>query len=98
MGDPETTFTPIRPEEIKTNPKPKAYHVNPLQRKLVVMNCQLLTNKKFALNTLLSSVQPDIIIGTESWLTKDHLNSEYFPPNYNVYRNDRPDRGGGVLS
>jgi hypothetical protein len=44
-------------------------------------------------------LKPDIICATESWLkvlkpgvnpTKDAIKScEIFPPNYNVYRNDR---------
>ena len=52
-------------------------------------------------------LKPDIICATESWLkgvkpgvnpTKDAIkSSEIFPPNYNVYRNDRGTLGGGVF-
>lgn len=41
----------------------------------------------------------DLIFLTETWLTSDFLDSELFPPRYDVYRRDRPGgaRGGGVL-
>ena len=51
--------------------------------------------------------KPDIIIGTESWLegiqpgkapSKSAIkNSEVFPENYQVFRNDRDSKGGGVF-
>jgi hypothetical protein len=57
--------------------------------------------------TALLYLKPDIICTTQSWLkgvkpgvdpTKDTLkSSEIFPPNYNVYRNDRGTLGVGVL-
>ena len=44
------------------------------------------------------SVQPDIVIGTETWLSKDIKSSELFPDSYTVYRKDRDGtKGGGVL-
>lgn len=47
----------------------------------------------------LHQVKPDIIVGTESWLTSDITNSEIFPKDrYNIYRKDRTGRkGGGVF-
>lgn len=41
----------------------------------------------------------DIICITETWLNSSHSSSDYFPTNYNVYRNDRASRtrGGGCL-
>ena len=52
-------------------------------------------------------IKPDIICGSESWLkgvkpgkppTNDAIkNSEIFPENYNVFRNDRGTLGGGVF-
>ena len=35
---------------------------------------------------------PDIILGSETWLTADISSSEIFPPNYNVFRKDRSNR------
>ena len=52
-------------------------------------------------------LKPDIMFGTDSWLKgiKPKQNprhdtiksSQVFPPNYNVYRNDRRTLGGGVF-
>jgi hypothetical protein len=61
------------------------------------MNCQSVVNKATELQTLLASVEPDIVIATESWLRPDIANPEIFPPNYNVYRKDRQGTGGGVF-
>ena len=57
--------------------------------------------------TALEYIKPDIICGTESWLrgkkpgkpySKSAIqNSEIFPDNYTVFRNDRSSRGGGVF-
>ena len=50
--------------------------------------------------TLLETVCPDIILGTETWLSPDICSSEIFDEclGYDVHRNDRPDNPhGGVL-
>lgn len=47
---------------------------------------------------IIDSYNPNIIIGTETWLTESVQSSEIFPSSYNVYRKDRRDAvGGGVL-
>ena len=65
-------------------------------RKHYTVNSNL---KILNLHDLINSEHPDIIIGTETWLTPDVLNNEIFPPklNYIVYRKDRTDGYGGVL-
>ena len=40
---------------------------------------------------------PDVIIGTETWLNENTHSSELFPPSYCVIRKDRSDVYGGVL-
>jgi hypothetical protein len=48
----------------------------------------------------METVQPDVIIGTETWLTKDIGNGEIFPAElgFDVIRRDREgDAHGGVL-
>ena len=43
-------------------------------------------------------VKPDVIIGTESWLKLKHLNSDFFPSEFDVHRKDRIGKtGGGVF-
>ena len=46
---------------------------------------------------MVDSVKPDIIVGTESWLRPDIMNSEIFPSNYTVYCCDGDTSGGGVF-
>ena len=42
--------------------------------------------------------KPDIIIGTETWLSPEINNAELLLDKYNIYRKDRSGkRGGGVL-
>ena len=41
--------------------------------------------------------KPDIVAVSETWLTPDVLNSEFFPEVYHVFRKDRSDGYGGVL-
>ena len=66
--------------------------------KIIIINFQSITNKKEAVLDMLESVKPDIIIGTETWLSNDVNNSELFPVElYEVEREDRQDGHGGVL-
>ena len=47
--------------------------------------------------SLVSLTNPDIIVGTESWLTPAVNSSKFFPSIYNIYRHDHPDGCGGVF-
>jgi hypothetical protein len=74
---------------------------------IMTVNCRSIKDKRAEFETTLHYLKPDIICATESWLkgvkpgvnpTKDTIKScEIFPPNYNVYRNDRGTLGEGVL-
>jgi len=62
------------------------------------MNYQSIKNKTANLENLIQAVQPDIIIGNESWLHDNIQSSEVFPADYNIYRKDRKsDAHGGVF-
>ena len=61
------------------------------------LNFQSIKNKKAETLNIIDSYNPDIIIGTETWLNDSVHNSEIFPPNYNIYRRDWRDGFGGVL-
>ena len=63
----------------------------------IVLNFQSIRNKKASLLNLIDSANPDLIIGSETWLKPTEHSSEFFPPNYVVYRKDRPDGYGGCL-
>ena len=70
--------------------------------KALVINFQSIRNKKAELATCLEVDDPDVLIGTETWLD-DSINScEIFPSNYSVFRKDRQTNAkgtahGGVL-
>ncbi|KAJ8313130.1 hypothetical protein KUTeg_009317, partial [Tegillarca granosa] len=63
------------------------------------MNCQSIRNKRTDLTECIDYFKPDVILGTESWLSIEHKNAEIFPEGYhkNVYRKDRNKNGGGVF-
>ncbi len=63
------------------------------------MNANGLRSKAPMLQTAVNYVKPDVIIGSESKLSKDIKNAEVFPPGYqkDVIRKDRNERGGGVF-
>ena len=96
-GLPKATSSPIKQTYIKRAQKKET----PL--KILTINFQSIKNKKAELDEIISSVQPEIILGTETWLSSDILSSEFFPANdYTVYRKDRPPSNnnqsyGGVL-
>jgi exonuclease III len=46
---------------------------------------------------LVYSEDPDIVCVNETWLNEDIKNSEILHSGYNIFRNDRESRGGGVL-
>ena len=46
---------------------------------------------------MLERDNPDIVVGTETWLKPDVSNAEIFPSSYTIYRKDRADSYGGVI-
>lgn len=98
--------TPLSSPQITSTPKKaikRPTNKSNIQRglKVINVNCRSIRNKKAEFENLIHTVSPDIVVGTESWLTSDILDSEVFPVNlgYNVFRRDRdaPCRGGGVF-
>ena len=67
------------------------------------INCYHLTAKVAELDNLIQTTRPDIVFGTESWLTPSISNTEVFPNGFTVYRRDRPqgewdkESGGGIF-
>ena len=89
-GVPMYTSSPV-PKQNKGN------NIN-LPLRIVNINFQSIKNKKPEFLNLIDSVKPDIIIGTESWLTSDVYSSEIFPPSFTIFRKDRQhQKGGGVF-
>ena len=75
--------------------------------RILNVNCQKIQSKRAELQTAIQYIKPDVIFCTESWLTGTKpgknpnpggiASSEVFPPDYNVFRNDRNQFGGGVF-
>ena len=61
------------------------------------INFQSSKNKDCEFQAFLAKENPDVIIGTETWLNSSVKTCEYFNPNYSVFRRDRLDGYGGVL-
>ena len=61
------------------------------QQKLKILNVyfQSVVNKVANHHCLVETERPDVIIGTESWLSPDIKDSEIFPEDYTSYRADR---------
>ena len=66
---------------------------------MLLVNFQSIRNKKPDLIALINAHKPDVLAGTETWLTPDVKNGEIIPPEleYTIYRKDRPDGYGGVM-
>ena len=65
--------------------------------KLAIANFCAVTNKQSELVTFLNLHDIDILCGIVSHLDETILNSELFPQNFNIFRNDRNIHGGGVF-
>ena len=61
------------------------------------INFQSIKMKQCRLSNILESVNPDIVIGTETWLDSNIKDPEIFPSGYKLHRKDRTSNGGGVL-
>ena len=74
----------------KPNSKDKPRHfVN-----VMVINFQSVWGKAAELAVCLDNHQPDILIGTETWLSGSISNSEILPSNYTLIHKDRKDAFG----
>ena len=72
----------------------------PKNLKVLNINFQSIVNKVQEFCCLVDTENPDIVVGTESWLQPDISSSEIFPEGYQTFRADRKSkasRGGGVF-
>ena len=67
--------------------------------RVVNINFQSIMNKKADLQEFICSHKPDIIVGTETWLSANVSNNEIIPAEwkFNVYRKERQDGNGSVM-
>jgi hypothetical protein len=85
-----------------SSPNKAAKETNKTRRKslrILNVNCQSLVAKKIPFNHMVNRMEPDVIIGTESWLHKDIADNDCLPTSeYSVERRDREgDPHGGVF-
>src|SRR5215469_12947928 len=64
---------------------------------LLQVNCRSICNKILEFWNLIDTFNPDVVIGTESWLSEEINNAEIFRDDYITFRRDRGSRGGGVF-
>ena len=65
--------------------------------KLFVINFQSVMAKRASFLNLIHGHHPDIIFGTETWLSPEINTTEFLPTGYTLFRRDRSDGYGGVL-
>ena len=61
----------------------------PRNIKIFNINCQSVSAKKDKFLTVIEDENPDIVVGTESWLTPNHYSGEIFPQQHQVFSKDR---------
>ena len=64
---------------------------------LLQVNCRSIYNKVLEFWNLVETYNPDIIIGTESWLREDIRDTEIFRAEFTTFRRDRHARVGVCL-
>ena len=84
---PISTSTPKLPSK-----KPKFNGISTM-----VINFRSLFKKAAGFSNSLHDTGCDVVIGTETWLKPEIQNSELLLSDYDIFRKDRPSRGGGVL-
>ena len=61
------------------------------------VNCRSICNKTLDLWNLIDTYNPDVLIGTESWLSEEISNAEIFRADYTTSRRDKHTRSGGFF-
>ena len=97
--DPNSPPRPLLTSSPKTQTRSKdTKNPYPDSLNFLIVNFQCLWNKRVQLANLAVENGTDVIIGTETWLTSgDQLikNSELLLDDYDIFRRDRPTKGGG---
>lgn len=92
IDQPQATSSP-KPT-INVNKKQKVAKKKASQRLTILnINCQSVKSKVPDLHQVIHQVKPDIIVGTESWLTSDITNSEIFPCILFIVKTEQVEKG-----
>jgi hypothetical protein len=74
-----------------------AYRIKGKSLVVLLVNCRSIYNKALEFWNLVDTYNPDVVIGTESWLKEDIGNAEVFRADFTTFRRDRSALGGGVF-
>jgi len=83
--------------KVKSIVEASAYKTEGKSLVVLQVNCRSVYNKAIELWNLVDTYNPDVVIGTESWLKEDISNAEVFRADFTTFRRDRSARGGGVF-
>ena len=80
-------------------PKRKTAKKNAASLRCLLLNCRSIKSKRAELEHVIEKYNPDLLLGTDSWLTPNINNGEIFPSGYTIFRKDRitSTHGGGVF-
>jgi hypothetical protein len=88
----------------QAHPSPREPQQASLQPHLLLslINCQSVNNKRGEFQNVIDSLNPDIVVATEAWLSDSIRDGEIGAPHgfsclYNIHRHDRHTTGGGVF-
>ena len=103
-SDQDSSLSSIGSPTVASSPKPIHYTGGHLRKskslRFLCINFQSARKKGKDIATLVETVCPDVILGTETWLSPDVCSSEVFDDSlgYDIHRNDRSENPhGGVL-
>lgn len=100
MVDQQPVTTGETPQE-GSKKKVLTHHINKMTQieniRILSMNCNSITGKLDAIKCHVVANNPDIISITETKLDDRIDDNEIFGNEYTIWRNDRDNRGGGVL-
>ena len=82
---------------VKSVAEASAYRIECKSLVVLQVNCRSVYNKAVELWNLVDTYNPDVVIGTESWLKQDISNAEDFRADFTTFRRDRSARGGGFF-
>jgi hypothetical protein len=61
------------------------------------VNSRSICNGTGEFRNLIDTYNPDVVIGTKSWLSEEISNAEVFRTDYTTFRRERQTCGGGVI-
>ena len=82
---------------VKPIAEASAYRIERKSLVVLQLNCRNVYNEALEFWNLVDTYNPDVVIGTESWLKEDIGNAEVFKADFTTFRRDRSACGGGIF-